>query len=66
MRKVSEKESRTLAKYIKAKLGIKLSEFSELEDTPVSTLNDRWKSPSGKIRMIESVFNRYVRMFDDL
>jgi hypothetical protein len=55
IRESAKTETRTLGKYIKAKLCIRLSEFARLEETSVSTLNDRWKSPNGKIRIMQAV-----------
>jgi hypothetical protein len=54
IRELAKTEQRTLGKYIKAKLGIRLTQFAELEETPVSTLNDRWKSPTGRVRIMDA------------
>lgn len=66
IREQAKTESRTLARYIKGKLGIPLSEFSKLESTSASTLNDRWHSPEGKIRIMDAAFRMFIRRNKDL
>jgi hypothetical protein len=59
-------ETRTFAKYIRAKLGCSAASFAESQGIPVSTLNDRWISPKGKIQIMTSVYRVYVLRFEEL
>lgn len=66
IREAAKSEARTLGEYIQAKLGHSLASFSRSEGIPVSTLNDRWRSSEGKIRVMDTVFRAYVKRFDQL
>jgi DNA-binding transcriptional regulator YiaG len=66
IRETAKSEPRTLAKYIRGKLGVSLTEFARIEQTPVSTLNDRWISPTGKVRIMDAAYRVYVHRFGDL
>ncbi len=66
IRESEEKKDRSLAEFINAKLNISVPEYSVLENTAASTLYDRWKSNSGKARIMDSVqriyFDRYYEL----
>ena len=62
----AETENRTLGKFIKAKLDISLAEFARCECTPVSTLNDRWRSAAGKVRIMDAAWRFYSNRYGDL
>jgi hypothetical protein len=66
IRKQAENETRTLGKYLRAKIGVSIQDFSKAESVPVSTLNDRWKSKTGKIRVMDAVLRHYINRFNAL
>ncbi len=61
-----EYENRTLAVFIKAKLGINLERFAELEGVSVNTLKSRWKAEFGRRSIYDAVLRRYIEEFHDL
>lgn len=64
--KPKQKEDRSLSYFVKAKIGISLSDFAKEEEEKENTLYARWNSPTGKSRVMDSVFRAYVRRYDDL
>jgi len=66
IREQATQETRTLAKYVKGKLGCTLAEFCRVEDLSRSTMDDRWNSPDGKIRVMDMVLRVYITRFEGL
>lgn len=62
----ADRKSRTLASYVRSKLGISLVEFARAEGVNHRTLYDRWNSPKGRTIIENAVFRFYVTRFDDL
>lgn len=67
-------ENITLATYVRAKLGIKIADYCELEGEAYRTMAKRWNSTAGQQRIKDRVKVRYldvtckacVKRFDDL
>jgi hypothetical protein len=66
IRQSAKTETRTLGKYVKAKLGISLKDFCAAESVHPRTLYDRWETTEGKVKVMDTVFRFYVAKFDDL
>jgi len=43
-----------------------LAEFCRVEDLSRSTMDDRWNSPDGKIRVMDMVLRAYITRFEGL
>ena len=59
-------ETRSLAAFIQAKLGITLAKFAKMENTPVGTLNNRWYKVGGKRIVMDAVKRIYIDRYNDL
>lgn len=66
IRETAKLETRTIGVFIKDKLGCSKADFARAEDIPVSTLNDRWKSDDGRVRVMDTVFRVYIERFKHL
>ena len=54
------KETRTLAEYIRDKLGLKVNVYCELAKIPYTTLRDQWKSNAGRVQVRNEVFRIFM------